>query len=172
MGRLLPMASLVRRVLPSVGLFVASSCGRGADAPVPAPLPAALVLRIDTVEVAPTTLGSEQTWDGQEPESDPAAGCKVVAAGVTFFEPLSGGVVSALCGWVSSPHRERRASDPDLRVAVAAGATTAYSTFALADTSSASLGYELVVPVGAVPADGLRVELFDSYLTMTRRARR
>lgn len=154
------MASLVRLGLPAVGLL-ALGCGRGADAPVPAPLPAVLVLRIDTVEVAPTKWGSEQTWDGQEPESDPAAGCRVVAAGVTFLEPLSGGVVSALCGWVSSPHRERRPSDPDLRVSVAAGATTAYSTFALADTASASLGYELVVPVGAVPADGLRVELYD-----------
>jgi hypothetical protein len=120
-----------------------------------------LVLRIDAVEVSPTKTGSDATWDVQEPDSDPAAGCKVFAAGVTLFEPLSGGVVSALCGLSRAPHRERLSSDPDLRVSLAAGATTAYSTFAIPDTTSTSLGYEFVVPVSAVPSDGLRLELFD-----------
>jgi hypothetical protein len=155
------MVPLVRRGLVAIGFFGALGCGHGPDAPASAPLPAVLVLRIDTVEVSSTKLDSQETWDAREPESDPAAGCKVVAAGVSFFEPISGSAVSALCGLASSPHRERRASDPDLRVRVAAGATTAYSTFAMPDISSASLGYELVVPVRAVPPDGLRVELFD-----------
>jgi hypothetical protein len=123
-------------------------------------LPAALVLRIDAVEVASTRQDSHVAWDGEEAGTDPGAGCKVLVAGATFFVPALG-PVSSLCGLVSRPQRERQAREPDLQVRLGVGVDSAYSTWVERDTSSQSLRYELVVPVAAVPADGLQLDVLD-----------
>jgi hypothetical protein len=124
-------------------------------------LPEALVLRVDAVQVSPSRPGSGDAWDGREPEGFAGTGCRVIAAGVTMFEPTAGAVLSPLCGLASKPEGERDPSDPDLIVRVGAGATTSYSSFVVPDTRSQSLQYELVVPVAAIPADGLRVDVLD-----------
>jgi hypothetical protein len=138
---------------------VLAACGAASGPPSP-PLPAALVLRIDAVEVSSTRQGSQVAWDGDEAERDPGAGCKVLVAGATFFVP-SLAPVSTLCGFASAPHRERLAREPDLQVRIGVGVDSAYASWVQRDASSLSLHYEVVVPVAAVPADGLQLEVLD-----------
>jgi hypothetical protein len=95
-----------------------SACGP-ASGPSSPPLPAALVLRIDRVEVSSTRQASQVAWDGDEAATDPGAGCKVLVAGATFFVP-SLAPVSSLCGLARGPQRERHAREPDLQVRLGA----------------------------------------------------
>jgi hypothetical protein len=136
-----------------------SACGPASGPPSP-PLPAALVLRIDAVEVSSTRQGAQVAWDGDEGATDPGAGCKVLVAGATFLVPALA-PVSSLCGFASGPQRERHAREPDLQVRLGAGVDAAYTSWVERDTSSVSLRYELVVPVAAVPADGLQLDVLD-----------
>jgi hypothetical protein len=138
-----------------------NGCG-GHDAAVSptAHLPAALVLRVDSLEVSSTAPGSQLAWDGEEPETDPGAGCKVLVAGISMFEPAVASA-SALCGLAQSPRRERHAQDPDLQVRLGVGAETAYTSWIDQDSSSEALRYEFVVLVAAVPPDGLRIDVLD-----------
>jgi hypothetical protein len=148
----------VHRLSAAVVLVVLAGCGP-ARAPTK-PLPEALVLRIDTVEVSPTRANTHEPWDAPAAQANPAAGCNVIAAGATFFEPAVGGVVSAVCALGDGPKLGRVATEPDLQVSLGAG-TSRYSSFAVPDTSSQSLQYEFVVPIDAIPADGLRLEVSD-----------
>ena len=138
---------------------LAACAGRASGPPSP-PLPAALVLRIDAVEVSSTRQDSQLAWDGDEPETDPGAGCKVLVAGMSILEPAIS-AASVLCGLARTPQRERHAQEPDLQVRLGVGAGAAYTSWVERDISSTSLGYEFVVPVAAVPADGLRLEVLD-----------
>jgi hypothetical protein len=157
----------IRRISERVGRNAAfcalatalSACGPASGPPSP-PLPAALVLRIDRVEVSSTRHESQVAWDGDEAATDPGAGCKVLVAGATFFVP-SLAPVSSLCGFASGPQRERYAREPDLQVRLGAGVDAAYTSWVERDTSSLALRYEVVVPVAAVPADGLQLDVLD-----------
>jgi hypothetical protein len=124
-------------------------------------LPEVVVMRVDTVQVAATRNGSADPWDGPAEEVDPAAGCHVVAAGLQYVEPMSGGFVSALCGLAQRPHEEQTPSSPDLRVRLSAGAKTTYESFTTPDTSGTRLAYEFVVPTDAIPPEGLRLDVVD-----------
>lgn len=136
------------------------ACGGQASGPPSPALPAALVLRVDAVEVSSTRQGSQLAWDADEPQTDPGAGCKVLVAGASFFVPAMG-PASTLCGLASASHQERHAQDPDLQVRLGVGVDAAYASWVARDTSSQSFRYEFVVPVAAVPADGLRLEVLD-----------
>jgi hypothetical protein len=137
-----------------------AGCGSHASGPPSPALPAALVLRVDAIEVSPTHADSQLAWDGGEPELDAGAGCKVIVAGISMFEPRLGGA-SALCGLASTPQGERHAQEPDLEVRLGVGADTAYRSWVARDSLSQSLQYEFVVPVAAVPPDGLRLDVLD-----------
>jgi len=145
--------------VPRAILLFGTGCGP-AQAPSQ-PLPETLVLRVDTVQVSATRANTSEPWDGPEGKSATAAGCNVVAAGVTFFEPAIGGVMSSLCALGGDSPGGRSATEPDLRLTLGAGAATKYTTFVASDSSSQSLQYEFAVPVSAIPADGLRLEVFD-----------
>jgi hypothetical protein len=133
-------------------------CGARVAEPRPPQLPATLVLRIDTVDVE---LPSDRAgWDGAAPDGDPGAGCEVVVAGLSIWEPVLS-PAAALCGLATGQQLERRPEAPDLFVRLGAGADVAYSSWVHRDTFSQSLQYEFVVPVSAVPADGLRLEVLD-----------
>jgi hypothetical protein len=125
------------------------------------PLPETLVLRVDTVQVSATRTNTPEPWDPAEGKAATTAGCNVVAAGVTFFEPAIGGVMSTLCALGGDSAGGRSATEPDLRLTLGAGAATKYTTFVSTDSSSQSLQYEFAVPVDAIPADGLRLEVLD-----------
>lgn len=150
-----------RRVVGVIaaGLSVVA-CGGHASGPPSPPLPAAVVLRIDAVEVSSTRQGSQLPWDGAEAETDPGAGCKVLVAGASFLAPALA-PVSTLCGLVSPSHRERHVQDPDLQVRLGVGVDAAYASWVERDSSTQSLRYEFVVPVAAVPADGLVLDVLD-----------
>jgi hypothetical protein len=118
-----------------------------------------LVLRVDAVEVQ-SRLDSASSWDGPEPQDEPGTGCRVLVAGLTLVEPAAS-PLAAVCGWAKGDQRERRAEAPDLVVRLGAGADVSYSTWVAPDAVSQSLQYEFVVPLAAIPADGLRVEVLD-----------
>lgn len=132
-------------------------CGGPADSPPV--LPAALVLRIDAVEVG-SRVGSGSSWDGPEAEEEAGVGCRVLVAGLTLVEPAAS-PLAAVCGWAKGEQKERRAEAPDLLVRLGVGADVAYTTWVEPDTTSQSLQYEVVLPIAAIPADGLRVEVLD-----------
>jgi hypothetical protein len=123
-------------------------------------LPAALVLRVDAVEVSSTRQGAQTAWDGDEPGTDAGAGCKVLVAGASFLVPALA-PVSTLCGLASAPQRERNAREPDLQIRLGVGVDAAYASWVERDAASQSFRYEFVVPVAAVPADGLVLEVLD-----------
>ena len=143
-----------------VGALI-GSCGVPASGPPAPPLPAAIVLRVDAVEVSSTPEDSQRPWDGAEAETDPGAGCKVLVAGATFLAPAFA-PASVLCGLASSPHKERHAEDPDLEVRLGVGVDVAYASWPERDSLSLSRRYEFVVPVAAVPADGLKLDVLDN----------
>jgi hypothetical protein len=84
----------------------------------------------------------------------------VLVAGLSIWEPVLS-PAAALCGLATRSQLERRPEAPDLVVRLGAGADVQYSSWIERDTFSQSLQYEFVVPVSAVPADGLRLEVLD-----------
>lgn len=147
-------------VLLASAVTATVACGQPAAPPSP-PLPAALVLRVDAVEVSSTRQGSSAAWDGDESASEPGAGCKVLVAGAAFLVPALA-PVSTLCGLASGPQKERNAREPDLQIRLGVGADAAYASWVEPDSSSQSLHYEFVLPVAAVPADGLALDVLDA----------
>ena len=74
--------SNARMLVLLVGVATATgACGGQASGPPSPPLPAAVVLRIDAVEVSSTRQGSPLGWDGDEVGTEPGAVCRVVVAG-------------------------------------------------------------------------------------------
>lgn len=152
------MACFRRRRLAWACAAGLGACGGAPSVSPPPPLPAALVLRIDAVDVQPRADGL--TWDGPASEGDPGAGCKVLVAGLAVVEPVLSSA-SVLCGLASATPLERRHEEPDLVVRLGAAADVSYSSWVVRDTSSQALQYEFVVPVAALPADGLRLDVLD-----------
>lgn len=145
----------------SVGvLLTASGCGGQAAAPAGGDQPLAYVLRVDRMDVATTKPGSSESWDDEVAREDPGAGCKVLVAGVSFFEPMLA-PASAICDLSTSPPRQRHASDPDLQFRLRVGADAAFSSWVVPDTTSQSEPYQVVVPTEAIPSDGLQLEALD-----------
>jgi hypothetical protein len=140
-----------------LALLCAVACGP-AESPSGPELPAAVVLHVHAVEVGPRDASSD--WDGAEPGSDAGAGCRVLMGGVAIVEPALS-PASALCSLATGPHRERQAQNPDLQVRLAVGTDVGYTSWVAPDTTSQSLQYSFVVPVAAIPADGLRFEVLD-----------
>jgi hypothetical protein len=159
----LTMVDCLRLTQPGALMLLAggalAGCGPAAGPPSP-PLPAAVVLRVDAVEVSSSRHASQLSWDGADAETDPGAGCKVLVAGATFLAPALA-PVSTLCGLASAPHRERHAQDPDLQLRLGVGVDAAYASWIDPDALTHSFRYEFVVPVAALPADGLKLDVLD-----------
>ena len=132
-------------------------CGGQPVAPTGSDQPVAYVLRVDRLEVASTKPGSTSPWDGDEPDQDPGATCKVIVAGVSLLEPLLA-PASAICGLSTPPPRQRHASDPDLQFRIRAGSNVSYSSWVVPDATTQGEPYAIVVPVEAIPSDGLQLE--------------
>src|SRR5688500_17364505 len=66
-----------------------------------------------------------------------------------------------LCGLARAPQRERHTREPDLQIRLGVGVDAAYTSWAERDVASQSFRYEFVLPVAAIPADGLVLEVLD-----------
>ena len=120
------------------------------------------MLRVDRVDVAPKRPGTENRWDGAEPEARGNAVCSLLAIGANLVSPVSGEGVEGLCGaMIRADQRERFPQDPDLRLRLSAGANVSFESPVTLDLTSHTFAYEFVVPTSAVPADGLRIEVLD-----------
>jgi hypothetical protein len=125
-------------------------------------LPENIVVRVDRVGVSPTQPGTQNRWDGPEPELRADAVCSLVAIGTNLVSPVAGEGVQGLCGaMMRAEHLERSPQDPDLRLRLGAGASVSFESPIALNVTSHSFAYEFVVPTSAVPADGLRLEVLD-----------
>lgn len=158
------------------GLAVATSvsCGGGAKVPAqqPVPQPGCLVIRVDSVRVAPTGPNGGP-WDQPEPAArEDNGGCGLLAAviggGTTFAglglpAPVVGKAVEFLCR-ASEPEPRQQEQDPtkpDLQVRISAGTSQPYATETVKDVTLAAFVHQFLVPLAAVPPDGLLLQVVD-----------
>lgn len=121
-----------------------------------------LLVRVEAVNVAPVHPGTRISWDGPAPEPDDGAECALLGLGVGLFNPIVGKGAQYLCQIGSRPkQREQDPSAPDLVVLLAAGAGATYQTYTARDTFYHVYRSEFVVPVGAIPAEGLSFTVLD-----------
>lgn len=140
--------------------FVAASCG-SPQSPQNTARPEALVLRVDGVTVQATRPGTNQPWDGPTPEDRGDRLCSLMSFGVDLLSPVAGKGASLLCGLSVPKQEERDASNPDLRLRLSAGNSIHFDSPPEPNVVEHVFGYEFVVPVAAIPADGLLLEVRD-----------
>jgi hypothetical protein len=145
-------------------LFATGACS-GAASPTRPSLPEALVLRIDRVEVAATKPGTSDRWDGPAAEPNPFP-CRLLGLGVgAVAAPVVGKGAELLCDASrSTQHAERNPADPDLELRVSARNGSAYISRTTRDVLSETFKYEVAIATGAIPEDGLLIEVLDDDL--------
>jgi hypothetical protein len=110
-------------------------------------------------------------WDPPPRQTDDdTSGCELFASLLggagTAFGPgakVAAAAIPLLCKASSqSKSSERNAGLPDLQVRLSAGSYVPYATDVARDVDRASFAEQpFVVPIGAIPADGLRLEVYD-----------
>jgi hypothetical protein len=147
-----------------VSLLGTGACS-GAVAPTRPSLPETLVLRIDRVEVAATKPGTSDRWDGPSAEPNPFP-CRLLGLGVgALAAPVAGKGAEFLCeASRSAPQAERNPADPDLELRVSARNGAAYVSRTTRDVLSETFKYEVAIATGAIPEDGLLIEVLDEDL--------
>jgi len=151
-------------VATSMGLIATglAACAPAARPPQISSLPDVIVIRVDNVEVSAFHPGTQETWDGEAPETDPAAVCKLVALGTGLVNPVLGAGTEAICGFSQPAQVERSPTNPDLQLRLSAGQSTKYESFVESDQLAHNFSYEFVIPTNAIPSDGLRLDVLDA----------
>lgn len=154
----------MRLSLPALAvLALASACHPSGAASPSSGDPQWLVLRVDTVQVAPTRAGTSSPWDIPAPESSHGAECALLGiAGTFLLSPIAGKGAEYLCTIGARPHQqEQDPSAPDLVVGLGAGAATNYQTYTARDSFYHVFRSEFLVPTDAIPPEGLLLTVFD-----------
>lgn len=153
-------------------IALSAACAGGtpqSSTPASPPPPTHLVLRVDTVRVSPQRPNGT-SWDDVEPPHDDSL-CQIVglAVGGAFGMqvPMAARVATetstALCKALDAPmQRQHDPTLPDLQVRLAGGTGSPYVTDTRSDTTLVAFGEAFVVPVDAIPPDGLRLEVVDN----------
>lgn len=149
-------------------LCPAMACnGRGAAAPHKDSLSEAYVLRVDSVRVFPNRPGTTESspWDNAPADGDNGE-CALLAAvtGALFATPVAGPAVNYLCRSSSSGQvldSEQNASLPDLAIEIVAGDMAPYRSAVVANTIYHRFSEGFLVPVAAIPDDGLQLSVVD-----------
>lgn len=153
-------------------IALSAACAGGtpqSSTPASSPPPTHLVLRVDTVRVSPQRPNGT-SWDDVEPPRDDAF-CQIVggAVGTAVLikfapaAPVAADMSTALCKALDAPmQRQHDPTLPDLQVRLAGGTGGAYVTDTRPDTTLVAFAEAFVVPVDAIPPDGLRVEVVDN----------
>jgi hypothetical protein len=137
-----------------------SSSPRGPSRP---PLPSVLVLRIDRVDVSPVRPGTSDPWDGSAPEADNGAECSLLAFGAGLAVPVLGEGLGLLCAASSrAPQQERELANPDLTLKLTSATNVSLESYVEPDALSHTFRYEFVVPVPALPPEGVLLEVVDA----------
>jgi hypothetical protein len=144
-----------------VSVLVTGACS-GAAAPTQPSLPETVVLRVDRVEVAATKPGTLDRWDGPAVEPSPFP-CRLLGLGVGAVSvPVVGKGAEALCDASrATPQAERNPADPDLELRVSARNGAAYVSRTTPNVLSETFKYEVAIATGAIPDDGLLIEVLD-----------
>ena len=152
----------MRWPLAAFVLCCTTSC-RGSAVPTSLADTQWLVLRIDTVQVAPHRPGTSTSWDNPAPQSSDGAECALLgAAGSFLFHPIAGKAAQYLCSFGSSPRtQDQDPTAPDLVVELSIGATTSYPTYTARDTLNHVFRSEFIVPTGAIGPEGLLLTVSD-----------
>lgn len=152
----------MRLIIPILCLLCATSC-HGSATPTGGSDPQWLILRVDTVQVAPYRAGTSTTWDNPAPQSNDGVECGLLGiAGSFFFSPIAGKGAEYLCKLGSRPKsQEQDPSAPDLVVELSAGAATNYPTYTARNTFFHVFRSEFVVPTDAIPPEGLLLTVSD-----------
>ena len=150
---------------PSVlswALALATAChGRDATTPGRNATTESYVLRVDTVQVSPTRPGGSP-WD-ESPESDNGACGLLSALASAAYTPVAGAAASFLCRASSGQQsdREQNPTLPDLTIEIVAGNVEAYRSDVIANTIHHRFGTSFLVPIAAIPSDGLQLSVLD-----------
>jgi len=152
----------MRPLVPFLALACLTSC-RGSAVPSGNATPQWLILRVDTVQVAPFRPGTSTTWDNPAPQSNDGAECAILGmAGSLFFSPIAGKGAEYLCSLGTRPQsQDQDPTAPDLVVELSAGTTTNYPTYTARDTFQHVFRNEFIVPTDAIPAEGLLLTVSD-----------
>lgn len=152
----------MRPFVPFLVLACSVSC-RGSATPTAGSEPQWLVLRVDTVQVAPFRPGTSTTWDNPAPQANDGAECALLGvAGSLLFSPIAGKGAEYLCTLGSRPRsRDQDPTAPDLVVELSAGATTNYPTYTARDSFQHVFHSEFIVPTAAIPPEGLLLTVSD-----------
>ncbi|MDI1484764.1 hypothetical protein [Polyangium sp. y55x31] len=102
-------------------------------------------------------------WDGPIPQPTDGAECGLLGlAGTILVNPIAGKGAEYLCRIGNRPRQqERDPTAPDLIVALGAGVTANYQTYTARDSFYHVFHSEFVVPLDAIPLDGLLLTVLD-----------
>ncbi len=120
-----------------------------------------LILRVDTVQVAPTRSDGVNPWDGATPEPTDETACGLLRA-IGNVNPVEGSGAPYLCQIDTRPPAQPiEPTAPDLLVALAAGTAAHYQSYTARDTFQHSFGSEFLIPTNSIPGEGLTVAVLD-----------
>ncbi len=123
--------------------------------PPPPQMPKRIVLRVERVQVAPTT----REWDGPVAELSYKKLCSDVAGAVAALRP-AGALANVVCDLMSEKQRQTDPRDPDLRVELRSGPVV-YTSYVAPDRRAHQFGYSFVIPDESIPTQGLVLAVLD-----------
>jgi hypothetical protein len=121
-----------------------------------------VVIRVEAVNVAPFHPGTQVHWDGAVPDKSYDMECGILGLAVGFVNPIAGKGADFICKRIASPaQREQDPRAPDLAVVLRASQETGYQTHTARDTFYHVFQNEFLIPLGAVPPEGLLLSVID-----------
>jgi hypothetical protein len=121
-----------------------------------------VILRIDSVKASPFHPGTQVPWDGSAPDKSSDMECGLLGLAVGLVNPIAGKGADFICSIASTPaQKERDPSAPDLAVVLRASQETGYQTRTARDSLYHVFQDEFIVPLGAIPPEGLLLSVVD-----------
>lgn len=121
-----------------------------------------ILLRVDTVEVTPLRLGTNEPWDEPEPQPTDGTACGMLGRVMATTDPVVGMGAPAFCPIDPRPRREGAdPRAPDLVVLLGVGTAAHYQTPTAHDATEATLHAEFVIPTNTIPAEGITLAVVD-----------
>lgn len=121
-----------------------------------------VVVRVDAVEASQTRPGTASSWDGPAPQAQDGADCALLGlVSSLVLSPVAGKGLQYLCQHDSRPQQvEKDPTAPDLFVRLQARDAT-YDTYTAWNSAAHVFGVEFVLPVDAVPPEGITLSVLD-----------
>lgn len=121
-----------------------------------------IIVRVEAVSAAPTHPGTQVHWDGPAPDKSSDMECGLLGLAVGFVNPIAGKGANFICNVASTPpQRERDPRAPDLAVVLRASQEAGYQTHTVPDAFYHVFQNEFLIPLDAIPPDGLLLSVID-----------